>query len=79
MQELVNVDGTDALPAIWAQREDVIACLSTIRKGDVADENALEATLLASPPVEPQLIASNRKLEALGHLAQGLVSRRWQN
>ncbi|WWD16813.1 hypothetical protein CI109_101245 [Kwoniella shandongensis] len=74
-----------ALPAVWAQREDVIQCLSELRGIPTADrvglsnishkEIKLEMDLLGDRPlVESKLVNSHRKLEALGNLSQSL---RW--
>ncbi|EIW69172.1 hypothetical protein TREMEDRAFT_31499 [Tremella mesenterica DSM 1558] len=74
-----------ALPAQWAQREDIIACLGDLRNVipvDLAEvhvvsmkEVKLEMDLLGDGIlVESQLISSTRKLEALGTLMQSL---RW--
>nr|ODN98653.1 exocyst complex component 4 [Cryptococcus depauperatus CBS 7855] len=73
-----------ALPAVWAQHEDIIKCLSQMRAVSNTDpsrmaihqrEISLEVELLHNQPVpESQLINSQRKLEALGHLSRSL---RW--
>ncbi|WWC59934.1 uncharacterized protein I303_102497 [Kwoniella dejecticola CBS 10117] len=74
-----------ALPAVWAQREDVIRILTEVRAvpdmdraGLIAVEQKeikLELDLLGDQGlVEKNLINSMRKLEALGNLSQSL---RW--
>ncbi|KAK6906905.1 hypothetical protein I203_100894 [Kwoniella mangroviensis CBS 8507] len=74
-----------ALPAIWAQREDMIKILTELRAVPESDragltsveqkEIKLELDLLGDQGlVEKNLINSMRKLEALGNLSQSL---RW--
>ncbi|WVQ74376.1 hypothetical protein IAR50_003977 [Cryptococcus sp. DSM 104548] len=73
------------IPAVWAQREDVIGCLFELRSAMSSHSIALssicrkelsiESDLLGpKSPTEPQLINSQRKLEALGDLLRSL---RW--
>lgn len=85
------------MPAIWAQREDVVSCLTDLRAVTVSlhictsslqhsdlqelhlagqREIKLETELLKGTAViESLLINSSRKVEALCHLSQSLVSR----
>ncbi|KAL7419839.1 exocyst subunit [Cryptotrichosporon argae] len=73
-----------SLPAVWAQREDIIKCLTDVRAILPSDPEAmplfqqeikLETSLLGDRPVvESQLISSARRFESLGHVAQSL---RW--
>ncbi|KAL1410158.1 exocyst subunit [Vanrija albida] len=76
---------TLALPAVWAQREDVIAAMTLVRgvapedRAEVENaeqrEVALEMGLLDNKmPRETQLINSTRRFESIGHLAQTM---RW--
>ncbi|WVR04091.1 hypothetical protein IAU60_001090 [Kwoniella sp. DSM 27419] len=83
---LENVGETPmALPAVWAQRDDIISVLNELRAVPPTDrvglgvvegkEIKLEMELLGDQPlVEKKLIHSVRKLEALGNLSQSL---RW--
>lgn len=74
-----------ALPATWAQREDLQPVLIEVRKVPPKDHQATERVgqrevklemglLNGVSPREPQLINSNRKLESLGNLANSI---RW--
>ena len=71
-----------ALPATWAQRDDVMSCLSEVQAAKppdalavLAKEIKLGTDLLGSAPViETQLVASSRKMLQLCTLAQSLVS-----
>ncbi|WRT65409.1 uncharacterized protein IL334_002352 [Kwoniella shivajii] len=82
---LENPSAPLAIPAVWAQREDIISILTELRGVPETDragltsveqkEIKLEMELLGEQAlVERNLINSMRKLEALGNLSQSL---RW--
>ena len=79
---VTTTNSTMALPATWAQRDDVMSCLEEVKAAKTADAPAalskeikLVVDLLGPAPViEAQLVASSRKLLQLCTLAQSLVS-----